>query len=79
MSPARPGRETPSERHAAEVASNRRLWDEWTGIHERLAEYPFLNWSQPYLVPDGEGRYRLPPDSPGELPLMFSVLASKPA
>jgi SAM-dependent methyltransferase len=46
---------------------------------ERLTEYPFLNWSQPYLVPDGEGRYRLPPDSPGELPLMFSVLARKPA
>ena len=46
---------------------------------DRLTEYPFLNWEAPFLVPDGEGRYRLPSDATGELPLMFSVLASKPA
>ncbi|HEY2915701.1 MAG TPA: class I SAM-dependent methyltransferase [Candidatus Limnocylindrales bacterium] len=46
---------------------------------DRLTEYPFLNWAHPVLVADGEGRYRLPPGTKGELPLMFSVLASKPA
>lgn len=46
---------------------------------DRLLEYPFLNWEVPFLVPDGAGRYRLPPDAKGELPLMFSILASKPA
>jgi SAM-dependent methyltransferase len=45
---------------------------------DRLTEYPFLNWELPFLVPDGAGRYRLPPDAPGELPLMVSILASKP-
>lgn len=51
-----------------------------TGLRiDRLIEYPFLNWEAPFLVPDGEGRYRLPPDATGELPLMFSILASKPA
>lgn len=45
---------------------------------EALREYPFLNWKLDFLVEDGEGRYRLPPGD-GELPLMFSILASKPA
>jgi SAM-dependent methyltransferase len=45
---------------------------------DRLIEYPFLNWELPFLVPDGSGRYVLPPDSGGELPLMFSILASRP-
>lgn len=45
---------------------------------DALREYPFLNWKVEFLVPDADGRYRLP-EGDGELPLMFSILASKPA
>jgi SAM-dependent methyltransferase len=45
---------------------------------ETLREYPFLNWKVDFLVPDGAGRYVLPPGD-GELPLMFSILATKPS
>ncbi len=45
---------------------------------EALREYPFLNWKLDFLVPDDHGRYVLPPGD-GELPLMFSILATKPA
>ncbi len=44
---------------------------------EALREYPFLNWKLDFLVPDGQGRYVLPPGD-GELPLMLSILASRP-
>jgi SAM-dependent methyltransferase len=44
---------------------------------EALREYPFLNWKLDFLVPDGEGRWVLPPGD-GELPLMFSILATRP-
>ena len=46
---------------------------------EALREYPFLNWAAPFLVPADDGTYRLPADAGGELPLMFSILATKPA
>lgn len=46
---------------------------------EALREYPFLNWSIPFLVAADDGTYRLPTDAGGELPLMFSILATKPA
>jgi len=48
---------------------------------DRLVEYPFLEWKADFLVedPPGSRRWRLPPDTRGELPLMFSLLASKPA
>lgn len=45
---------------------------------EALREYPFLNWKVDFCVPDGQGRYILPPGD-GELPLMFSVVATKDA
>ncbi len=46
---------------------------------EALVEHPFLAWELPWLVEDGEGDWRLAPDAKGELPLMFSLRATKPA
>ena len=47
---------------------------------EWLRESPELDWATDFLVESapGSGRYRLPPDVRGELPLMFSLLATKP-
>jgi SAM-dependent methyltransferase len=46
---------------------------------DRLVEHPFLDWKVDFLVDAPDGTWRMPPDSgPGELPLMFSLLASKP-
>jgi hypothetical protein len=47
-------------------------------VIERLVEYPFLEWSADFLVEDTPGRYILPADTAGELPLMFSLMARKP-
>jgi hypothetical protein len=46
---------------------------------DRLEEQPFLEWPADFLVESepGSGVYVLP-EGPGELPLMFSILASKP-
>jgi SAM-dependent methyltransferase len=46
---------------------------------ETLVEHPFLDWSADFLVEAEPGRYVLPPGSGGELPLMFSLRARKPA
>ena len=46
---------------------------------EKLVEHPFLDWKVDYLVEDTDGLWRLPADSDGELPLMFSLRATKPA
>jgi SAM-dependent methyltransferase len=46
---------------------------------ETLVEHPFLDWSTDFLVEGTPGRYVLPPDAGGELPLMFSLRARKPA
>lgn len=48
---------------------------------DRLVEHPFLEWKVDWLVKDPADpeRWSLPPDVLGELPLMFSLLASKPA
>ena len=48
---------------------------------ETLIEHPFLDWKVDFLVedPDHEGTWRMPPGGVGELPLMFSLLATKPA
>jgi len=47
---------------------------------EWLRESPELDWGADFLVETepGSGRFRLPPGSAGELPLMFSLLATKP-
>jgi SAM-dependent methyltransferase len=45
---------------------------------ERLVEHPFLDWKVDFLVEDEEGRWRLPADAGGELPLMFSLVATRP-
>ena len=45
---------------------------------ETLVEHPFLDWSTDFLVESEPGRFVLPSDAGGELPLMFSLLARKP-
>jgi SAM-dependent methyltransferase len=45
---------------------------------ETIVEHPFLDWKVDFLVEDGEGRWSLPSDAGGELPLMFSLVATKP-
>ena len=45
---------------------------------ETLVEHPFMEWKVEFLVEDGEGRWRLPPNAGGGLPLMFSLRATKP-
>ncbi len=41
-------------------------------------EHPFVEWPVAFLADAGDGRYRLPPDARGELPLFFSLRATKP-
>jgi hypothetical protein len=48
-------------------------------VVERLVEHPFLDWKVDFLVDDRNDRWVLPPDAGGELPLMFSLVARKPA
>ena len=47
---------------------------------EALVEHPFLAWRLDFLAedPPGSDDWRLPPESKGELPLMFSLRAIKP-
>jgi ubiquinone/menaquinone biosynthesis C-methylase UbiE len=42
----------------------------------KLREYPFVNWKLDFCVQAPDGTWRLPPGD-GELPLMFSILATK--
>ena len=44
---------------------------------EFLHEWPFLIWSLPFLVEDAEGTWRLPDGTIGEIPLSFSLRATK--
>ena len=49
------------------------------GLHiESLTEYPFLEWEFPFLVEAEDGKWRLPGDLDGTLPLFFSLKATKP-
>ena len=50
-------------------------------VLEWLRESPELDWAADFLVETapGSGRYRLPPEVKGELPLMFSLRARKPS
>jgi SAM-dependent methyltransferase len=44
-----------------------------------LHEFPFMEWPVSFLDgPDDQGKYRLQPDVEGEVPLFFSLKASKP-
>jgi SAM-dependent methyltransferase len=45
---------------------------------ESLREYPFVDWPIEFLVETDDGTWRLPPSVEGELPLFFSILASRP-
>jgi SAM-dependent methyltransferase len=45
---------------------------------EFLHEFDFVRWPVEFLVQGEDGRYRLPAGSKGELPLFFSLRASKP-
>lgn len=43
-----------------------------------LHEFDFVDWPMPYLVESADGRWRLPPGTSGQLPLFFSLRASRP-
>ena len=45
---------------------------------EFLHEFDFVDWPMDFLVPSSDGRWRLPPEVSGELPLFFSVRATRP-
>jgi SAM-dependent methyltransferase len=45
---------------------------------DALREYAFVDWPMDVLVKAADGRYRLPGDLDGRLPLFFSIKASKP-
>ncbi len=47
-------------------------------VIEFLHEFDFCDWSLDYLVRCEDGRFRSPPDTPGRLPLFFSLRARKP-
>jgi hypothetical protein len=42
-----------------------------------LHEYPFVEWPVPFLERHDDGRWWLPQNQEGELPLFFSLKASK--
>jgi len=44
-----------------------------------LREYPFVAWKLDFLTEADDGTWRLPSTVAGELPLFFSILATKPA
>ncbi len=46
---------------------------------EFLHEFDFCEWEMPWLVKADDDRWRLPPGTVGQLPLFFSLRASKPA
>jgi SAM-dependent methyltransferase len=49
------------------------------GLHiDFLRELDFANWPIDFLVEGADGRWRLPPGTAGQLPLFFSLKASKP-
>jgi SAM-dependent methyltransferase len=48
-------------------------------VLQQMREFPVVSWEAlEFLVPDGEGLWRLPPGA-GDIPLMFSLTLSKPA
>lgn len=48
------------------------------GLHiDFLHEWPWLEWQLPFLVLRDDGTWELPPDQEGEIPLYFSLKATK--
>ena len=47
-------------------------------VIDSLRELDFCDWQLDYLVQSQDGRWRLPADTQGELPLFFSLRAHKP-
>ncbi|CAN5356744.1 hypothetical protein BH20ACT22_BH20ACT22_15430 [soil metagenome] len=48
------------------------------GLHiDWLDEWPWLEWQLPFLVPRDDGSWGLRPDQEGEIPLYFSLRATK--
>ena len=48
------------------------------GLHiDFLHEYPFVDWPVPFVEERGD-RWQLPESQPGEIPLSFSLRATKP-
>lgn len=48
------------------------------GLHiDFLHEWPWLDWELPYLVPRADGNWGLPPERDGEIPLSFSLRATR--
>jgi len=45
---------------------------------QSLREHPWVEWKLDFLVEGTDGRFRLPDETPGELPLFFSLRATKP-
>jgi SAM-dependent methyltransferase len=43
-----------------------------------LHEFDFVEWPLDFLAESPDGRWRLPPGLPGQLPLFFSLKATKP-
>jgi SAM-dependent methyltransferase len=46
---------------------------------EFLHEFDFVHWRLDFLIEGDDGRWRLPPGTKGELPLLFTLKATKPA
>jgi len=44
-----------------------------------LREFPFCEWRLDFLEERDDGRWRLPGDGDGRMPLFFSILATKPS
>ena len=44
---------------------------------EFLHEFDFVDWAIDFLVESEDGRYRLPPETKGDLPLYFSLKATQ--
>lgn len=42
-----------------------------------LREFPFVEWPVSFLRPSPDGSYRLPPEHDGQLPLFFSLKATR--
>ena len=67
-----------------EYAWNHSLGEIVTGLAtsrllvEFLHEFTFCEWPVSFLLPGGDGRYRLPAELDGKLPLFFSLRARKP-